>query len=171
MTSLLTVHNVAALVLRPPGTSGAGLAPDEARLKAIGDQMGAAAGYTSQYGYQLYDTSGTTEDDSYAATGGFGYTIEIGPPDGNFHMPYETGVVAEWTGANAHSQNRGGLREALLIAAGEAAEHRRPRDPARRRAGGPRPAPAQALRDEDERVLPEGHRADRLNIRHRRGSA
>ena len=122
VTTLLTLHNVAALVLRPPGTSSAGLAPDEARLKAIGDQMGAAAGYTSQYGFELYDTSGTTEDDSYAATGGYGYTVEMGPPDGNFHMPYETGVVAEWTGANPHAQNRGGLREALLIAAGAAAD-------------------------------------------------
>jgi hypothetical protein len=36
-------------------------------------------------------------------------------------MPYETGVVAEWTGANGHSQNRGGVREALLVAAGAAA--------------------------------------------------
>jgi len=121
VTTLLTVHNVAALVLRPPGTGAAGLAPDEARLKAIGDQMGTAAGYTSQYGFELYDTSGTTEDDSYAATGGYGYTIEIGPPNGNFHMPYETGVVAEWTGSNAHAQGRGGLREALLIAAEAAA--------------------------------------------------
>jgi hypothetical protein len=122
VTTLITLHNVAALVLRPPGTSGGGLAPDEAKLKAIGDAMGTAAGYTSQYGYQLYDTSGTTEDDSYAATGGFGYTIELGPPDGNFHMPYETGVVAEWTGANAHSNNHGGLKEALLIAAAAAAD-------------------------------------------------
>ena len=122
VTTLLSIHNVAALVLRPPGTSGAGLAPDEARLKAIGDSMGAAAGYTSQYGFELYDTSGTTEDDSYAATGGFGFTIEMGPPDGNFHMPYETGVVAEWTGANPHAQNRGGLREALLVAAESAAD-------------------------------------------------
>ncbi|MDX6679512.1 MAG: carboxypeptidase [Solirubrobacteraceae bacterium] len=121
VTSLLTVRNVAALVLRPPGTSGAGRAPDEARLKAIGDEMGTAAGYTSQFGFELYDTSGTTEDDSYAATGGYGFTIEMGPPQGNFHMPYETGVVAEWTGANAHAQNRGGLREALLVAAGAAA--------------------------------------------------
>ena len=121
VTTLLTIHNVAALVLRPPGTSGAGRAPDEARMKAIGDEMGTAAGYTSQFGFELYDTSGTTEDDSYAATGGYGFTVEMGPPDGNFHMPYETGVVAEWTGANGHSQNRGGLREALLVAAGAAA--------------------------------------------------
>jgi hypothetical protein len=121
VTTLLTLHNVAAVVLRPPGASTAGLAPDEARLKTIGDQMGTAAGYTSQFGYQLYDTTGTTEDDSYAATGGYGYTIEMGPPNGNFHMPYQTGVVDEWTGQNAHSGNRGGLREALLIAAGAAA--------------------------------------------------
>jgi hypothetical protein len=122
VTALITLHNVAALVLRPPGTSAAGPAPDEAKLKSIGDAMGTAAGYTSEYGYQLYDTSGTTEDDTYAATGGFGYTIEMGPPDGNFHMPYQTGVVDEWTGANTHSNNQGGLREALLIAAGAAAD-------------------------------------------------
>ena len=122
VTTLITLHNVAALVLRPPGTSGAGLAPDEAKLKAIGDAMGTAAGYTSQFGYELYDTSGTTEDDSYAATGGYGFTIEMGPPDGDFHMPYQTGVVDEWTGANAHSNNQGGLEEALLIAAGAAAD-------------------------------------------------
>ena len=121
VTTLVTVHNVAALVLRPPGTGAAGLSPDEARMKAIGDQIGNAAGYTSQFGFELYDTSGTTEDDSYAATGGYGFTIEMGPPDGNFHMPYETGVVAEWTGQNPHSRNRGGLREALLVAARAAA--------------------------------------------------
>ena len=121
--------------------------------------MGAAAGYTSQYGYELYDTSGTTEDDTYAATGGFGYTIEMGPPDGNFHMPYETGVVAEWTGANPHSNNRGGLKEALLIAAGAAAD---PADHAiltRHRARRQGPAAAQGVRDEDEPVVREGHRA------------
>jgi hypothetical protein len=46
----------------------------------------------------------------------------MGPPDGEFHMPYQTGVVDEWTGANAHSNNQGGLKEALLIAAGAAAD-------------------------------------------------
>jgi hypothetical protein len=121
VTSLVSLHNVAALVLRPPGVSGSGLAPDEPRLKAIGDAIGTAAGYTSQYGYELYDTAGTTEDDSYAATGGYGYTIEMGPPGGNFHMPYQTGVIDEWTGANPHSGNRGGLREGLLLAAEAAA--------------------------------------------------
>jgi hypothetical protein len=121
VTFLMTLHTVAALVLRPPGLHDAGLAPDEPRMKEIGDAMGAAAGYTSQYSWQLYDTAGTSEDDTYAATGGYGYTIEIGPEGGNFHEPYETGVVAEWTGDNDHAQGRGGLREALLIAAEAAA--------------------------------------------------
>ena len=121
VTTLVSIHNVAALILRPPGVSGSGLAPDEARMKAIGDAIGHAAGYTSQFGYQLYDTAGTTEDDSYAATGGYGYTVEMGPPDGNFHMPYATGVIAEWTGQNPHASGRGGLREGMLLAADAAA--------------------------------------------------
>ena len=121
VTTLVSIHNVAALVLRPPGVSGSGLAPDEARMKAIGDAIGHAAGYTSQFGFELYDTAGTTEDDSYAATGGYGYTVEMGPPDGNFHMPYATGVIAEWTGQNPHAAGRGGLREGMLLAAEAAA--------------------------------------------------
>ncbi|MBW3653038.1 MAG: hypothetical protein KY433_05475 [Actinobacteria bacterium] len=36
-------------------------------------------------------------------------------------MPYETGVVAEWTGQNPYAQGRGGLREGMLIAAEAAA--------------------------------------------------
>ena len=38
-------------------------------MKEIGDAMGDATGYTSQYGFQLYDTAGTTEDWNYAAAG------------------------------------------------------------------------------------------------------
>jgi hypothetical protein len=121
VTTLVSLHNVAALVLRPPGVSGSGKAPDEARMKAIGDAMANAAGYTSQFGFELYDTAGTTEDDSYAATGGYGFTVEMGPPGGNFHMPYATGFIADWTGENAYAANRGGLREGLLLAAEAAA--------------------------------------------------
>ena len=121
VTTLMTIHNVAALVLRPPGIAAGGKAPDEARMKEIGDAMGKATGYTSQYGFELYDTAGTTEDDSYAATGGYGYTIEIGPADGQFHMPYQTGFVNEWTGNTPSAGGNGGLREALLIAAEAAA--------------------------------------------------
>jgi hypothetical protein len=130
VTNIITIHNVAALMLRPPGRKSDGLAPDEARMKEIGDAMADATGYRSQYGWQLYDTSGTTEDWNYAAQGAFGYTIEVGPggtqadtpenydPDSSFHMPYERGVVREWEGWGPNAGQ--GLREALLIA-GESA--------------------------------------------------
>jgi hypothetical protein len=122
VTNLISMHTVAALVLRPPGLHEAGLSPDEAAMKSLGDKMANATGYTSEYGFQLYDTAGTTEDDTYAATGGYGYTIEMGPEGGDFHMPYETAVVKEWTGDNDKAKGRGGLREALLLGAEAAAD-------------------------------------------------
>jgi hypothetical protein len=115
VTMLITIHNVAALVLRPPGVHTNGKAPDEARMKAIGDAMAAATGYKSQYGFQLYDTTGTTEDWNYAGQSTYGYTIEMGPSDGYFHMPYETGFIKEWEGAGKHKGR--GMREALIIGA------------------------------------------------------
>lgn len=115
ITALITLHNVAALVLRPPGLSSAGFAPDEDAMKKLGDAMADDTGYTSEFGWQLYDTSGTTEDWNYAAQGTFGYTIEMGPEGGQFHMDYKTGVIDQWTG----TKGRAGLRHALLLA-GEA---------------------------------------------------
>src|SRR4051812_10824703 len=121
VTNLISLHNVAALVLRPPGLHDGGLAPDEQAMKSYGDRMAADTGYTSQYSWQLYDTSGTTEDYTYAAQGGYGYTIEIGPEGGQFHMPYQTGVVDQWTGAPGTPQAGRGLRDALLVGAEAAA--------------------------------------------------
>jgi hypothetical protein len=115
VTFMMTLHNVAALVLRPPGVHTDGQAPDEARMKELGDQMAADTGYTSQYGFELYDTSGTTEDWQYGGQGAFGYTIEIGPAGGDFHMPYQVGVVDQWTGTGERAGK--GLRSALLRAA------------------------------------------------------
>jgi hypothetical protein len=120
-TALLTIHNVAALVLRPPSVRGAA-EPDEARLKQLGDAMGDATGYTSELGYELYDSSGVTEDWAYAAAGIFGYTIELGPPDGGFHGPYQQNVIDQWTGTGSHAGR--GVREAYLLAAEEAAATR-----------------------------------------------
>jgi hypothetical protein len=85
--------------------------------------MGGDTGYTSQYGYQLYDTSGTTEDWNYGAAGTFGYTIEMGPSadkGGNFHVAYNRAVVNQWTGSETEKGKGKGLRDALL-AAGETA--------------------------------------------------
>ncbi|MCW2968233.1 MAG: cpt, partial [Solirubrobacteraceae bacterium] len=118
VTALISLHTIAALVLRPPGEHTAGLAPDENAMKTLGDAMGNATGYTSEYGFQLYDTAGTTEDDTYAAEGGYGYTIEMGPVGGVFHGPYQQYVVDQWTTGD---KGHGGLHEALLLAAEAAA--------------------------------------------------
>ncbi len=114
-TMMITTHNVAALVLRPPGLRADGFAPEEPQLKQLGDAMAAATGYTSQYGWQLYDTTGTTDDWAYAASAGFGYTIEMGPEDGVFHGAYQRHVVDQYAGAGPLAGK--GLREAYLLAA------------------------------------------------------
>ena len=106
VTTLITNHTFGNLVLRPPGLAGGRVAadpPDEALLRTLGDAMAAKNGYTSQHGYELYDTTGTTEDWSYYVTGGLGFTFEIGPDE--FHPPYAE-VAAEY------ARNR----EAYLVA-------------------------------------------------------
>ncbi|HEY0632956.1 MAG TPA: M14 family zinc carboxypeptidase [Thermoleophilaceae bacterium] len=126
VTTLVTMHNFASLVLRPPGVHDAGLAPDEDALKKLGDRMADDTGYTSEFSYQLYDTSGTTEDWNYAAAGTYGYTIEMGPSadkGGNFHIAFDRAVVHQWTGEETEKGKGKGLRDALL-AAGEAAADR-----------------------------------------------
>jgi len=113
VTVLVTNHTFGGLILRPPGTSVDGLAPDEAALRRLGDRMAAETGYASQFGYQLYDTTGTTDDYAYEGLGAFAYTAEIGRDE--FHPPYAD-FQAEYDGGGG----RGGLREAYTLA-GEAA--------------------------------------------------
>ncbi len=119
-TMLISNHTFSNLVLRPngvnPNTIGAdgkpvGDSPDEAALKRLGARMSDQNGYANIHGWQLYDTTGTTEDWSYNATGGFGYTFEIGPNE--FHPPFPQ-VVDEYLGAGKHKGQ--GNREAYLIA-------------------------------------------------------
>jgi hypothetical protein len=122
VTALITLHNFASLVLRPPGLAAKGKAIDEDRMKQLGDEMAADTGYTSQYSWQLYDTSGTTEDWNYAAAGTYGYTIELGPASwqgGEFHIEYPRAVVDQWTGRK--SRYGKGMRAALLTMAEAAA--------------------------------------------------
>ena len=119
ITNFQTIHNVAALVLRPPGFRAFGLSPDEARLKALGDAMGAATGYSSEYGYQLYEVTGATEDWNYVSQGAFGYTIELG--GSGFQGPFQTNVVNQYTGTPGTAQAGKGVREALLLAGEQAA--------------------------------------------------
>ncbi|MEA2401783.1 MAG: hypothetical protein QOK00_2186 [Thermoleophilaceae bacterium] len=112
VTTLITNHTFAALVLRPPGIAEQGTTVDEAIYKSLGDRMAAENGYSSQYGYQLYDTTGTTEDWSYNATGGLGFTFELGGP--GFHPPFKD-MVAEWNGTAATATG-GGNRAAYYVA-------------------------------------------------------
>lgn len=132
VTTLITNHAFSNLVLRPmgvaPDTIGpdgrpVGYAPDERAMRRLGAAMAAENGYTSQHSWQLYDTTGTTEDWSYNATGGYGYTFEIGPEE--FHPPYRQ-VVAEYVGSTEAAGPGGGNREAFLLAlanAGDGSAH------------------------------------------------
>ncbi|MGH3357091.1 MAG: M14 family zinc carboxypeptidase [Nocardioidaceae bacterium] len=127
VTTLITNHTFTNLVLRPTGVAPdtvhpatglpVGNPPDEAALKALGDAMAEQNGYTSQHGWELYDTTGSTEDWSYNATGGFGYTFEIGPRE--FHPPFPE-VVDEYLGAGEYAGK--GNREAYLLALENAAD-------------------------------------------------
>jgi hypothetical protein len=119
VTTLITNHTYSNLVLRPPGVAGAAAPPDNAIYKALGDAMAAENGYVSQPGYQLYDTTGTTEDWSYYATGGLGFTFEIGPT--NFHPPFEQ-MVAEYEGTTPAAGEGDGNREAYFLAQENAAD-------------------------------------------------
>ncbi len=111
MTGLITNHTFSDLVLRPPSTYQTGLSPDEPRYRALGAAMTNANGYANQLGFQLYDTSGSTEDWSYWVTGGFGFTFEIGTV--GFHPAFADAVVAEYLGRPpAAGAGRGGNREA-----------------------------------------------------------
>lgn len=121
VTVMISNHTYSNLVLRPPAIAATGLAIDEPQLKALGDAMAAENTYASQASYQLYDTSGSTEDWSYWITGGLGYTFEIG--DEGFHPAYEEAVVGEYLGlAPADSDGLGGNQEAYWIAAEAAAD-------------------------------------------------
>ena len=113
VTTVITNHTFSNLILRPVGVrpdatapdgDPVGFAPDECftgangvdnGMQALGERMAAQNGYSNQFGWELYDTTGTTEDYSYNATGGYGYTFEIGPDE--FHPPYAS-VVAEYIG-------------------------------------------------------------------------
>jgi hypothetical protein len=119
VTMLVTNHTFAGLVLRAPGIKDHGVTVDEPIMRDIGAAMAAANGSESQAGYELYDTSGTTEDWSYGATGGFGYTFEI--PVAEFHPPFGETVGAYFgTGKIAGKGNREAFYIALATAANRA---------------------------------------------------
>ena len=120
VTMMISNHTYSNLILRPngvhPQTIGpdglpVGNAPDEQAMKDLGAEMAASNGYRNIHGWELYDTTGTTEDWSYNTTGGFGYTFEIGPDE--FHPPFDH-VVEEYVGAGEFAGK--GNRAAYLTA-------------------------------------------------------
>jgi len=92
--------------------------PDEAGMRALGDSMGAATGWLSELGWDIGEITGATEDWNYFATGAYGYTPEQRGP--NFHPAFAQAVAAEYDGTAPGAQ--GGVREALLRAAEQAAD-------------------------------------------------
>ena len=113
VTNLITLHTFSNLVLRVPGLADRPRPLDELAYKALGDKMAARNGYTSEAGWQLYDTTGTTEDWSYWTTGGWAFTFEIGGNE--FHPTFADGVIAEYAGlAPAPGAGQGGNRQAFI---------------------------------------------------------
>jgi hypothetical protein len=124
VTGFITNHTFSDLVLRPPGIQAQGKPVDNALYKKLGDSMAAENGYTSQPSWKLYDTTGSTEDWAYYATGSFGFTFEIGCNDdvtgecvGNFHPPFAQ-VVDQYNGTSPEATeiDGGGNRAAYFKA-------------------------------------------------------
>lgn len=114
--SLVTNHTTAGLLLRAPGLASLGDPVDEDRgYKALGDAMAKENGYFSQKSYELYDTTGTTEDWTYNTAGGYGFTFEIycGAPnyvtgdcdDPAFHPSFAR-VVEEYEGTSPQADHK-----------------------------------------------------------------
>ena len=112
--TMITNHTFSNLVLHPPGLQSYGKPVDDRAMKRLAARMAGENGYADQPGYNLYDTSGTTEDWSYNSTGGYGYTFEIGL-DG-FHPPYADAVIAHYRGTTPEAGDGGGNRAAYLHA-------------------------------------------------------
>jgi len=113
VVTLITNHTFSNLVLHPPGLQSQGKPRDDKLLSKLADSMAAENGYSAQRGFELYDTSGTTEDWSYNATSGLGYTFEIGPDA--FHPAYQT-VADEYRGDTQTAGNGGGNSAAYIKA-------------------------------------------------------
>lgn len=125
VATLVTNHTYSGLVLRPPGILDVQPPQEDSLYRALATRLAGHNGYANLRGYELYDTTGSTEDWSYWNTGGLGFTFEIGTQE--FHPPYRDGVVAEYLGrAPAPGAGRGGNRAAyweLLRAAADRRLH------------------------------------------------
>jgi carboxypeptidase T len=73
----LDLHSYSNLVIWPWGYTST-LPPNSSGLQTLGRKFAYFNGYTPQQAYQLYQTSGTTDDYSYGELGIASYTFELG---------------------------------------------------------------------------------------------
>ncbi len=73
----ITLHSAAGLVLWPWGWMSSP-APNSIQLRTLGRHLAYFNGYTPEQSYQLYQTSGTSDEFAYGELGVAGYTIEMG---------------------------------------------------------------------------------------------
>jgi hypothetical protein len=114
---LITLHSYSELVLWPWGARASGPAPNAAALERLGQRLAAFNGYTAFQAYNLYDTSGTTDDWAYGELGLAAYTFEIGPAAGNcggFLPPYS--CLDSASGGGFWPRNLPALRYAASVA-------------------------------------------------------
>lgn len=107
-------------ILRQPGfkipnDEVGDVTPDEARMKALGDEMAEATGGISELGYAtLGNITGPSDDFLYYAQGTYSYTPEL--RGDNFHTSYASAVVGEYEGKADLGKAGRGWREAYLDA-------------------------------------------------------
>jgi hypothetical protein len=112
VTNLITNHTYSGLALRVPGVAAMGFPLDEPQYKALGKRFTDHNGYRNIPGFQLYDTTGATEDWSYWTAGAYSFTFEIGLNE--FHPPYEQ-MVDEYLGrGDAPGAGKGGNQAAYF---------------------------------------------------------
>lgn len=73
----ISLHSAAGLVLWPWGWSS-NPAPNSTQLQTLGRHLAYFNNYTPQQSYQLYQTSGTSDEFAYGELGIAGYTFEMG---------------------------------------------------------------------------------------------
>jgi hypothetical protein len=108
VVAMITTHTFGRTILRQPGVDSEPPTPDEPLYKQVGDSLGQANGYHSQFSKDLYDHGGTTDAWHYFVTGGLGFVFEMNASA--FHPAFSE-FVAEWDGTISGAN--GGNREAL----------------------------------------------------------
>ena len=113
VTTLISNHTFGNLWLRPPGVAETRPPLEKPLYEALGEKAAAHNGYDNIPSYELYDTTGGTEDWTFWTAGSLGFTPEIGTE--GFHPPFEVGVVAEYLGREpAEGAGQGGNSAAYL---------------------------------------------------------